>query len=163
MLIPSSLADSIGYNTAPVSDPDAQIQVLDIPSGKNKVGYSSLDVSRVALMDGNGTVIEKMDNSHSLKSNEMSQCSFLPSFLMVSGYWQLDSIESLKHGPDGIPKSLSLVTPLNAPMASVKQDASFTAFLKDAAETFPQPSDKSSGAGTPKEVLDSKDAKIAQF
>ena len=72
---------------------------------------------------------------------------------MVNGYWKLDSTESLKYGPDGIPKSLSLVMSLNALTASVKQDASFTALLKDAAETLPRPTDQRSEAEAPEETV----------
>merc|ERR1711924_394339 len=65
----------------------AQIQVLDIP-GEIKVGYSPIgfvrtgrSACRVSKLDwkmGKETGGKKMDDPHSLKSNEMAQCSFQP-------------------------------------------------------------------------------------
>jgi len=66
---------------------DAQIQVLDIPN-EIKVGYSPIgfvrcgrSVCRIAKLKwkmGKETGGKKMEDPHSLKSNEMAQCSFQP-------------------------------------------------------------------------------------
>merc|ERR1712196_687388 len=65
----------------------AQIQVLDIPN-EIKVGYSPIGfvrcgrsacrISKVAWKMGKETGGKKMEDPHSLKSNEMAQCSFAP-------------------------------------------------------------------------------------
>merc|ERR1711920_1214095 len=64
---------------------DAQIQVLDIPN-EIKVGYSPIGfvrcgrsacrISKLKWKMGKETGGKKMDDPHSLKSNEMAQCSF---------------------------------------------------------------------------------------
>merc|ERR1712188_59683 len=66
---------------------DAQIQVLDIP-GEIKVGYSPIGfvrcgrsacrISKLKWKMGKETGGKKMEDPHSLKSNEMAQCSFQP-------------------------------------------------------------------------------------
>ncbi|CAE7495822.1 unnamed protein product, partial [Symbiodinium sp. CCMP2456] len=66
---------------------DAQIQVLDIPN-EIKVGYSPIGfvrcgraacrVSALKWKMGKETGGKKMEDPHSLKSNEMAQCSFQP-------------------------------------------------------------------------------------
>jgi len=66
---------------------DAQIQVLDIPN-EIKVGYSPIgfvrcgrSACRIAKLKwkmGKETGGKKMEDPHSLKSNEMAQCSFQP-------------------------------------------------------------------------------------
>jgi elongation factor 1-alpha len=66
---------------------DAQIQVLDIPN-EIKVGYSPIGfvrcgrsacrISKVAWKMGKETGGKKMEDPHSLKSNEMAECSFQP-------------------------------------------------------------------------------------
>merc|ERR1739847_71249 len=69
------------------ADFDAQIQVLDIP-GEIKVGYSPIGfvrcgraacrVSKVLWKIGKETGGKKMEEPHSLKSNEMAECNFAP-------------------------------------------------------------------------------------
>jgi len=64
---------------------DAQIQVLDIPN-EIKVGYSpkgfvrcgrsACRISKLKWKMGKETGGKKMEDPHSLKSNEMAQCSF---------------------------------------------------------------------------------------
>merc|ERR1712195_76556 len=71
----------------------AQIQVLDIPN-EIKVGYSPIGfvrcgrsacrISKCAWKMGKGTGGEKMEAPHSLKSNEMAQCSFQPQQPLVA-------------------------------------------------------------------------------
>merc|ERR1712141_419992 len=66
---------------------DAQIQVLDIPN-EIKVGYSPIGfvrcgrsacrISKLKWKMGKETGGKKMEEPHSLKSNEMAQCSFAP-------------------------------------------------------------------------------------
>merc|ERR1711945_45949 len=66
---------------------DAQIQVLDIP-GEIKIGYSPIGFVRCGrsacratgfnFKVGKETGGKKMENPHSLKSNEMAECSFQP-------------------------------------------------------------------------------------
>merc|ERR1711869_50973 len=66
---------------------DVQIQVLDIP-GEIKVGYSPIGfvrcgrsacrISGLKWKMGKETGGKKMEDPHSLKSNEMAQCSFQP-------------------------------------------------------------------------------------
>merc|ERR1719506_1477148 len=66
---------------------DAQIQVLDIP-GEIKVGYSPIGfvrcgrsacrVSAIGWKIGKETGGKKMEEPHSLKSNEMAECPFQP-------------------------------------------------------------------------------------
>merc|ERR1712157_201891 len=66
---------------------DAQIQVLDIPN-EIKVGYSptgfvrcgrsACRISKLKWKMGKETGGKKMEDPHSLKSNEMAQCSFQP-------------------------------------------------------------------------------------
>merc|ERR1712008_418815 len=66
---------------------DAQIQVLDIPN-EIKVGYSPIGfvrcgrsacwISKLKWKMGKETGGKKMEDPHSLKSNEMAQCSFQP-------------------------------------------------------------------------------------
>jgi elongation factor 1-alpha len=65
----------------------AQIQVLDIP-GEIKIGYSPIGfvrcgrsacrVSKIAWKIGKETGGKKMEDPHSLKSNEMAECTFVP-------------------------------------------------------------------------------------
>jgi len=66
---------------------DAQIQVLDIPN-ELKAGYSPIGfvrcgrsacrMAKIQWKMGKETGGKKMDSPHSLKSNEMAQCSFQP-------------------------------------------------------------------------------------
>merc|ERR1712096_421803 len=66
---------------------DAQIQVLDIP-GEIKVGYSPIGfvrcgraacrITKLKWKMGKETGGKKMEDPHSLKSNEMAECSFMP-------------------------------------------------------------------------------------
>merc|ERR1712136_98445 len=66
---------------------NAQIQVLDIPN-EIKVGYSPIGfvrcgraacrISALKWKMGKGTGGKKLDDPHSLKSNEMAECSFQP-------------------------------------------------------------------------------------
>merc|ERR1712107_68872 len=66
---------------------DAQIQVLDIPN-EIKVGYSPIGfvrcgrsacrISKLVWKMGKETGGKKMEEPHSLKSNEMAECSFQP-------------------------------------------------------------------------------------
>merc|ERR1712232_1311544 len=66
---------------------DAQIQVLDIPN-EIKVGYSPIGfvrcgraacrISALKWKMGKETGGKKMEEPHSLKSNEMAECSFQP-------------------------------------------------------------------------------------
>merc|ERR1711937_623520 len=66
---------------------DAQIQVLDIPN-EIKTGYSPIGfvrcgrsacrISALKWKMGKETGGKKMEDPHSLKSNEMAQCSFQP-------------------------------------------------------------------------------------
>merc|ERR1712206_67135 len=66
---------------------DAQIQVLDIPN-EIKVGYSPIGfvrcgrsacrISKLKWKMGKETGGKKMEDPHSLKSNEMAECSFQP-------------------------------------------------------------------------------------
>ena len=66
---------------------DAQVQILDIP-GEIKCGYSPIGfvrcgraACRITAMKwkmGKETGGKKMEDPHSLKSNEMAQCSFAP-------------------------------------------------------------------------------------
>jgi elongation factor 1-alpha len=66
---------------------DAQIQVLDIP-GEIKIGYSPIgfvrcgrSACRIAKMNwkiGKETGGKKMEDPHSLKSNEMAEVNFAP-------------------------------------------------------------------------------------
>merc|ERR1712137_278236 len=66
---------------------DAQIQVLDIPN-EIKVGYSPIGfvrcgrsacrISKLKWKMGKETGGKKMEDPHSLKSNEMAHCSFQP-------------------------------------------------------------------------------------
>merc|ERR1712048_212943 len=66
---------------------DAQIQVLDIPN-EIKVGYSPIGfvrcgrsacrISKLCWKMGKETGGKKMEDPHSLKSNEMAECSFQP-------------------------------------------------------------------------------------
>merc|ERR1712216_998521 len=72
---------------SPCADFDAQIQVLDIP-GEIKKGYSPIgfvrcgrSACRITNIDwkiGKETGGKKMEDPHSLKSNEMAQCVFEP-------------------------------------------------------------------------------------
>merc|ERR1711937_775799 len=74
------------------ADFDAQIQVLDIP-GEIKVGYSPIGfvrcgraacrVSKVLWKIGKETGGKKMEEPHSLKSNEMAEVVFRPQQPMV--------------------------------------------------------------------------------
>jgi len=66
---------------------DAQIQVLDIPneikSGYSPIGFvrcgrSACRISALKWKMGKETGGKKMEDPHSLKSNEMAQCSFQP-------------------------------------------------------------------------------------
>jgi len=66
---------------------NAQIQVLDIP-GEIKIGYSPIGfvrcgraacrVSKILWKIGKETGGKKMEEPHSMKSNEMAECSFAP-------------------------------------------------------------------------------------
>jgi len=66
---------------------DAQIQVLDIPN-EIKVGYSPIGfvrcgraacrIAKLKWKMGKETGGKKLEDPHSLKSNEMAQCSFAP-------------------------------------------------------------------------------------
>merc|ERR1712185_254046 len=66
---------------------DAQIQVLDIPN-EIKVGYSPIGfvrcgrsacrISKIVWKMGKETGGKKMEDPHSLKSNEMAECAFQP-------------------------------------------------------------------------------------
>jgi len=66
---------------------NAQIQVLDIP-GEIKVGYSPIGfvrcgraacrVAKIVWKIGKETGGKKMEDPHSLKSNEMAECNFVP-------------------------------------------------------------------------------------
>merc|ERR1712146_542223 len=72
---------------------NAQIQVLDIP-GEIKVGYSPIGfvrcgrsacrVSKIVWKIGKETGGKKMEEPHSLKSNEMAECNFVPQQPLVS-------------------------------------------------------------------------------
>jgi len=78
---------------AAVQSFDAQIQVLDIP-GEIKVGYSPIgfvrcgrSACRISVLKwkmGKDTGGKKMEDPHSLKSNEMGQCSFEPQQPLVA-------------------------------------------------------------------------------
>merc|ERR1712178_225953 len=66
---------------------NAQIQVLDIP-GEIKIGYSPIGfvrcgrsacrVSKILWKIGKETGGKKMEEPHSMKSNEMAECTFTP-------------------------------------------------------------------------------------
>merc|ERR1712072_1484377 len=66
---------------------NAQIQVLDIP-GEIKVGYSPIGfvrcgrsacrLTKIVWKIGKETGGKKMEEPHSLKSNEMAECTFAP-------------------------------------------------------------------------------------
>merc|ERR1739848_143346 len=66
---------------------NAQIQVLDIP-GEIKVGYSPIGfvrcgraacrVNKIVWKVGKETGGKKMEEPHSLKTNEMAECNFVP-------------------------------------------------------------------------------------
>lgn len=72
---------------------DAQIQVLDIPN-EIKVGYSPIGfvrcgrsacrISKLKWKMGKETGGKKMEDPHSLKSNEMAECSFAPQQPLVA-------------------------------------------------------------------------------
>jgi elongation factor 1-alpha len=72
---------------------DAQIQVLDIPN-EIKVGYSPIGfvrcgrsacrISKLKWKMGKETGGKKMEDPHSLKSNEMAECSFQPQQPLVA-------------------------------------------------------------------------------
>jgi elongation factor 1-alpha len=78
---------------APVKAFDAQIQVLDIPN-EIKCGYSPIGfvrcgraacrVSAIKWKMGKETGGKKMEDPHSLKSNEMAQCTFEPQQPLVA-------------------------------------------------------------------------------
>merc|ERR1711937_1106490 len=80
------------------ADFDAQIQVLDIP-GEIKVGYSPIGfvrcgraacrVSKVLWKIGKETGGKKMEEPHSLKSNEMAQVNFVPQQPLVVDTFEL--------------------------------------------------------------------------
>merc|ERR1712005_71712 len=66
---------------------DAQIQVLDIPNeikigyspiGFVRCGHSACRISKLVWKMGKETGGKKMEDPHSLKSNEMAECSFQP-------------------------------------------------------------------------------------
>merc|ERR1719326_582603 len=71
----------------PVKQFNAQIQVLDIPN-EIKKGYSPIGfvrcgraacrITTLVWKMGKETGGKKLDDPHSLKSNEMAQCSFAP-------------------------------------------------------------------------------------
>merc|ERR1711900_155256 len=71
----------------PSANFNAQIQVLDIP-GEIKIGYSPIGfvrcgraacrVSKIVWKIGKETGGKKMEEPHSLKSNEMAECNFVP-------------------------------------------------------------------------------------
>ena len=81
---------------------DAQIKVLDIP-GEIKVGYSPLclvrsarsacHVSGLKWKIGKETGGKKIEDPHSLKSNDMAQCTFHPQQPLVCD--SFDSCEGL--------------------------------------------------------------------
>merc|ERR1719488_17099 len=65
----------------------AQIQVLDIPNeikqGYSPIGFvrcgrSACRISKISWKMGKETGGKKMEEPHSLKSNEMAECSFMP-------------------------------------------------------------------------------------
>jgi len=72
---------------------DAQIQVLDIP-GEIKVGYSPIGfvrcgrsacrITAIKWKMGKETGGKKLEDPHSLKSNEMAQCTFEPQQPLVA-------------------------------------------------------------------------------
>merc|ERR1719439_563090 len=72
---------------SPVKSFDAQVQILDIP-GEIKVGYSPIGfvrtgraacrVTGIKWKMGKETGGKKMEDPHSLKSNEMAQVTFVP-------------------------------------------------------------------------------------
>jgi len=72
---------------SPCQDFDAQIQVLDIP-GEIKIGYSPIGfvrcgraacrISKMAWKIGKETGGKKLEEPHSLKSNEMAEITFTP-------------------------------------------------------------------------------------
>eukprot|EP00397_Hematodinium_sp_SG-2012_P033073 GEMP01035288.1.p1 GENE.GEMP01035288.1~~GEMP01035288.1.p1 ORF type:complete len:489 (+),score=104.99 GEMP01035288.1:60-1469(+) len=72
---------------------NAQIQVLDIP-GEIKVGYSPIGfvrcgrsacrIKKIVWKMGKETGGKKMDDPHSLKSNEMAECTFEPQQPLVA-------------------------------------------------------------------------------
>merc|ERR1712185_422606 len=72
---------------SPCQDFDAQIQVLDIP-GEIKIGYSPIGfvrcgraacrISKMLWKIGKETGGKKMEDPHSLKSNEMAELTFTP-------------------------------------------------------------------------------------
>merc|ERR1712108_96980 len=76
----------------------AQIQVLDIPN-EIKVGYSPIGfvrcgrsacrISKLKWKMGKETGGKKMEDPHSLKSNEMAQCSFQPQQPLVCDTFKL--------------------------------------------------------------------------
>merc|ERR1712093_508853 len=72
---------------SPVKCFDAQIQVLDIPNeikcgyspiGFVRTGRSACRISKLKWKMGKETGGKKMEDPHSLKSNEMAECSFAP-------------------------------------------------------------------------------------
>merc|ERR1712149_35235 len=63
---------------------DAQIQVLDIPN-EIKVGYSPIGFVRCGRSACRISKLKwKMGDPHSLKSNEMAECSFAPQQPLVA-------------------------------------------------------------------------------
>merc|ERR1719502_1066921 len=65
----------------------AQIQTLDIPNeikqGYSPIGFvrcgrSACRISKISWKMGKETGGKKMEEPHSLKSNEMAECSFMP-------------------------------------------------------------------------------------
>merc|ERR1711904_12551 len=77
----------MGTTLSSCQDFDAQIQVLDIP-GEIKVGYSPIGfvrcgraacrISKMIWKIGKETGGKKMEEPHSLKSNEMAELTFAP-------------------------------------------------------------------------------------
>merc|ERR1711898_10867 len=75
-----------------------QIQVLDIPN-EIKVGYSPIGfvrcgrsacrISKVSWKMGKETGGKKMEDPHSLKSNEMAECWFTPQQPLVCDSFKL--------------------------------------------------------------------------
>merc|ERR1712072_1614820 len=83
----------MGTTLSPVKSFDAQIQVLDIPN-EIKAGYSPIGfvrtgraacrVTGIKWKMGKETGGKKMEDPHSLKSNEMAQVTFEPQQPLVA-------------------------------------------------------------------------------
>merc|ERR1719261_2395477 len=101
---------------------DAQIQVLDIP-GEIKVGYSPIgfvrcgrSACRATAFDfkvGKETGGKKMENPHSLKSNEMAQVVFVPQQpLVVDSFKNCEGLSRIAFLDGNTAVMLSKVTQL---------------------------------------------------